>query len=94
MDGIKAAGRKESWQRIGPKVVLFPINVIDLGCSQLYIVLIEDIVLDSGHAGSTRGCATAGVKDKVVDETPLEKEEHSYFRTVSLSDEARPAVRC
>ena len=40
-----------------------------------------DIVLDSGQASSTRVCATAGVKDRVVNETPLEKEEHSYFRT-------------
>ena len=43
--------------------------------------LIEDIVQDSGLANSTRKCATAGVKDRVVDETPLEREEHSYFRT-------------
>ena len=43
--------------------------------------LIEDIVQDSGLASSTRKCATAGVKDRVVDETPLEREEHSYFRT-------------
>ena len=35
----------------------------------------------TGLASSTRKCATAGVKDRVVDETPLEKEEHSYFRT-------------
>ena len=41
----------------------------------------EDIVQDSGLANSTRKCATAGVKDRVVDETPLEREEHSYFRT-------------
>ena len=43
--------------------------------------LIEDIVQDSGLASSTKKCATAGVKDWVVDETPLDKEEHSYFRT-------------
>ena len=43
--------------------------------------LIEDIVQDSGLANSTRKCATAGVKDRVIDETPLEREEHSYFRT-------------
>ena len=43
--------------------------------------LIEDIVQDSGLANSTRKCATAGVKDRVVDETPLERKEHSYFRT-------------
>ena len=42
---------------------------------------IEDIVQDSGLANSTRKCATAGVKDRVIDETPLEREEHSYFRT-------------
>ena len=41
--------------------------------------LIEDIVQDSGLANSTRKCATAGVKDRIVDETPLEREEHSYF---------------
>ena len=40
--------------------------------------LVEDIVQDSGRASSTRRCASAGVKDRVVDETPLEKEEHSY----------------
>ena len=45
--------------------------------------LIEDIVQDSGLANSTRKCATAGVKDRVVDETPLEREEHSYFRNTS-----------
>ena len=38
--------------------------------------LIEDIVQDSGL---TRRCATAGVKGRVVDETPLEEEEESYF---------------
>ena len=43
--------------------------------------LIEDIVQDSGLASSTRKCATARVKDRVVDETPLEREEHSNFRT-------------
>ena len=43
--------------------------------------LVEGIVQDSGLASSTRKCATAGVKDRVVNETPLEKEEHSYFRT-------------
>ena len=43
--------------------------------------LIEDVVQDSGLASSTRQCATAGVKDRVVDETPLEREEQSYFRT-------------
>ena len=43
--------------------------------------LIEDIVQDSGLANSTRKCATAGVEDRVIDETPLEREEHSYFRT-------------
>ena len=43
--------------------------------------LIEDIVQDSGLASSTWKCATAGVKDRVVDETPLEKEKHSYCRT-------------
>ena len=32
-------------------------------------------------ASSAKKCATAGVKNRVVDETPLEKEEHSYFRT-------------
>ena len=42
--------------------------------------LVEDIVQDSRLASSTRMLATAGVKDRVVDETPLEKEEHSYFR--------------
>ena len=35
---------------------------------------------DPGLANSTRKCATAGVKDRVVDETPMEREEHSYFR--------------
>ena len=34
--------------------------------------LIEDIVQDSWLASRTRKCATAGVKDWVVDETPLE----------------------
>ena len=43
--------------------------------------LIEDIVQDFGLASSTRKCATAGVKERVIDETPLEREEHSYFRT-------------
>ena len=43
--------------------------------------LIEDIVQDSGLASSTRKCATACVKDRVVDETPLKREEHPYFRT-------------
>ena len=43
--------------------------------------LTEDIVQDSGLANSTRKCATAGVKDRVIDEIPLEREEHSYFRT-------------
>ena len=42
--------------------------------------LIEAVVQDSGLASSTRKCATAGVKDWVADETPREKEEHSYFR--------------
>ena len=43
--------------------------------------LVEDIVQDCWRASSTRRCASAGVKDRVVDETPLDKEEHSYFRT-------------
>ena len=43
--------------------------------------LIEDIVQDSGLANSARKCATAGVKDRVIDQTPLEREEHSYSRT-------------
>ena len=43
--------------------------------------LIEDIVQDTGLASSTKKCATAGVKNRVVDGTPLEKEEHSNFRT-------------
>ena len=33
--------------------------------------LIEDVVQDSALASSTRKCAAAGVKDRVVDETPL-----------------------
>ena len=43
--------------------------------------LIQDIVQDSAQVSSTRRCATAGVKDRVVNETPLDKEENSYFRT-------------
>ena len=33
--------------------------------------LTEDIVLDSGQASSTQECVSAGVKDRVVNETPL-----------------------
>ena len=40
--------------------------------------LIEDIVQDSGLANSTRKCATAGVKDRVVDETPHCTSEHKW----------------
>ena len=43
--------------------------------------LIEDIVQDSVLANSTRKCVTACVKGRVIDETPLERGEHSYFRT-------------
>jgi hypothetical protein len=43
--------------------------------------LIDDIVSDAGVASSSRQCATAGTKERVIDATPLDAEEHTYFRT-------------
>ena len=43
--------------------------------------LIEDIVGDAGVGTSGRGGATPGLKDRVLDETPLNPEEHAYYRT-------------
>ena len=43
--------------------------------------LIDAIVGDAGLGHSTRKATTAGVKEKVVDETPLDAIEHILFRT-------------
>ncbi len=42
--------------------------------------LIEDIASECGMASSTRGGAVAGMKERVLDETPLDAEEHAHYR--------------
>ena len=43
--------------------------------------LIDDIIGDAGLGASQRGGATAGMKERGVDETPLTTEEHAYYWT-------------
>ena len=43
--------------------------------------LLDTIVGDAGLGHSTRQCATAGMKEKVVDETPLDPIDHTHYRT-------------
>ncbi len=42
--------------------------------------LIYDVIGDSGLGVSGRGGATVSTKERVVDETPLDAKEHSYYR--------------
>ena len=73
----------EDVQFLGPWQIASEVSGLDVGkdCERLNPQLIADIVLVWEQASSTRVCATVGVKDRVVNETPLEEEEHSYFRT-------------